>query len=75
VIVPKRIGIGYFRQDAGESSERAVIDEAVIGSGRAGELLNLSGGGEKTASKPLVFHGTYEEWVERTGHEAPGVRS
>jgi ATPase subunit of ABC transporter with duplicated ATPase domains len=43
--------------------------------GASTQVLDLSGGGEKTASKPLVFHGTYEEWVERTGHEAPGVRS
>jgi ATPase subunit of ABC transporter with duplicated ATPase domains len=41
--------------------------------GLATKVLDLSGGGEGTARKPLVFHGTYEEWVERTGHEAPGV--
>lgn len=41
--------------------------------GLANKVLDLSGGGEGTANEPLVFHGTYEEWVERTGHEAPGV--
>jgi ATPase subunit of ABC transporter with duplicated ATPase domains len=41
--------------------------------GLATKVLDLSGGGEATARKPLVFHGTYDQWVERTGHEAPGV--
>jgi len=36
-------------------------------------VLDLSGGGEGTANKPLVFHSSYEKWVEKTGHEAPGV--
>ncbi|MEZ5979350.1 MAG: ABC-F family ATP-binding cassette domain-containing protein [Planctomycetota bacterium] len=41
--------------------------------GMANRVLDLSGGGEGTAPRPLVFGGTYEEWVDRTGHEAPGV--
>jgi ATPase subunit of ABC transporter with duplicated ATPase domains len=41
--------------------------------GLSTRVLDLSGGGEATARKPLVFHGSYEQWVERTGHEAPGV--
>ena len=41
--------------------------------GMANKVLDLSGGGEGVAGEPLVYHGTYEEWVERTGHEAPGV--
>jgi len=41
--------------------------------GMANRVLDLSGGGEGVARKPLVYHGPYEEWVERTGHEAPGV--
>jgi len=41
--------------------------------GLATRVLDLSGGGEGTARKPLVFHGDYRQWVERTGHEAPGV--
>jgi ATPase subunit of ABC transporter with duplicated ATPase domains len=39
--------------------------------GLATRVLDLSGGGEGTARKPLVFHGDYRQWVERTGHEAP----
>ena len=42
--------------------------------GMSNRVLDLSGGGERTAQKPLCFLGSYEAWVERTGHEAPGVR-
>ena len=38
VSVPKRLTIGYFRQDVEEMSGRSVIDEAILGSGRAGDL-------------------------------------
>jgi len=38
VSVPKRITIGYFRQDVEEMSGRSVLDEAIAGSGRVGVL-------------------------------------
>jgi len=38
VSVPKKLSIGYFRQDVEEMSGRSVLDEAIAGSGRAGEL-------------------------------------
>ena len=38
VSVPKRLTVGYFRQDIEEMSGRSVIDEAIAGSGRVGEL-------------------------------------
>jgi len=38
VSVPKRLTIGYFRQDVEEMSGRSVIDEAIAGSGRLGAL-------------------------------------
>jgi len=38
VTVPKRLTIGYYRQDMGEMSGRSVLDEAIAGSGRLGEL-------------------------------------
>src|SRR5512140_3502681 len=38
VSVPKRMSIGYFRQDVEEMSGRSVLDEAILGSGRVGEL-------------------------------------
>src|SRR6266850_1956396 len=38
VSVPKRLTIGYFRQDVEEMTGRSVLDEAILGSGRAGDL-------------------------------------
>jgi len=36
--VPKKLSIGYFRQDVEEMSGRSVLDEAIAGSGRLGDL-------------------------------------
>jgi ATPase subunit of ABC transporter with duplicated ATPase domains len=38
VSVPKKMTIGYFRQDVEEMSGRSVIDEVIAGSGRLGDL-------------------------------------
>jgi ATPase subunit of ABC transporter with duplicated ATPase domains len=38
VSVPKRLTIGYFRQDVEEMRGRTVLDEAIAGSGRLGDL-------------------------------------
>ncbi len=38
VALPRRLTIGYFRQDMGEMSGRSVLDEAIAGSGKLGEL-------------------------------------
>src|SRR3954447_16014059 len=38
VSVPKRLTVGYFRQDVEEMKGRSVLDEAIAGSGRAGVL-------------------------------------
>ena len=38
VSVPKKLTIGYFRQDVEEMSGRSVLDEAIAGSGRVGDL-------------------------------------
>jgi ATPase subunit of ABC transporter with duplicated ATPase domains len=38
VTVPKKMTVGYFRQDVEEMSGRSVLDEAIAGSGRAGDL-------------------------------------
>ncbi|MDZ4802157.1 MAG: ABC-F family ATP-binding cassette domain-containing protein [Bryobacteraceae bacterium] len=38
VTVPKRLTIGYFRQDVEEMTGRSVLDEAIAGSGRVGDL-------------------------------------
>jgi ATPase subunit of ABC transporter with duplicated ATPase domains len=38
VAVPKKLTVGYFRQDVEEMSGRSVLDEAIAGSGRVGDL-------------------------------------
>ena len=38
VTVPRKATIGYFRQDVDEMSGRSVLDEAIAGSGRVGDL-------------------------------------
>src|SRR6516164_3312103 len=38
VSVPKKLAIGYFRQDVEEMSGRSVLDETIAGSGRLGQL-------------------------------------
>ena len=38
VSVPKRLTVGYFRQDVEEMSGRSVLDEVIAGSGRVGAL-------------------------------------
>jgi ATPase subunit of ABC transporter with duplicated ATPase domains len=38
VSVPKKLTIGYFRQDVEEMAGRSVLDEAIAGSGRIGDL-------------------------------------
>ena len=38
VSVPKKVTIGYFRQDVEEMKGRSVLDEAIAGSGRLGDL-------------------------------------
>ncbi|MSV35083.1 MAG: ABC-F family ATP-binding cassette domain-containing protein [Bryobacterales bacterium] len=38
VSVPRKTTVGYFRQDVEEMKGRSVLDEAIAGSGRAGDL-------------------------------------
>src|ERR1035438_7338969 len=38
VSVPKKVTIGYFHQDVEEMAGRSVLDEAIAGSGRVGDL-------------------------------------
>src|SRR5262245_40942586 len=38
VSVPRKLTVGYFRQDVEEMSGRSVLDEAIAGSGRVGTL-------------------------------------
>src|SRR5438067_349304 len=38
IAVPKKLSIGYFRQEVDEMTGRSVLDEAIAGSGRLGDL-------------------------------------
>src|SRR6187549_2631046 len=38
VSVPRKISVGYFRQDIEEMAGRSVLDEVIAGSGRLGDL-------------------------------------
>ena len=38
VSVPRKLTVGYFRQDVEEMAGRSVLDEAIAGSGRVGAL-------------------------------------
>jgi ATPase subunit of ABC transporter with duplicated ATPase domains len=38
VVVPRKLSVGYFRQDIEEMGGRSVLDEAIAGSGRLGSL-------------------------------------
>src|SRR6266576_1400307 len=38
VSVPRKLTVGYFRQDVEEMAGRSVLDEAILGSGRVGDL-------------------------------------
>jgi len=38
ISIPKKLTIGYFRQDVEEMAGRSVLDEAIAGSGRTGAL-------------------------------------
>src|SRR5438132_10067944 len=38
ISVPRKLTIGYFRQDVEEMQGRSVLDEAIAGSGRVGDL-------------------------------------
>jgi ATPase subunit of ABC transporter with duplicated ATPase domains len=76
VTVPKRTTIGYFRQDVEEMSGRSVLDEAIAGSGRLGdlhhELESLQQAMEDPArldgmDKILARFGTVQEEYEHLG--------
>jgi len=53
VSVPKRITIGYFRQDVETMSGRSVVEEAIAGSGELGDLHHELAGLEHALSDPL----------------------
>jgi ATPase subunit of ABC transporter with duplicated ATPase domains len=67
VTVPKRVTIGYFRQDVEEMRGRSVIDEAIAGSGRAGELHHELEELQRTLEDPARAD-EMDTILERFGH-------
>jgi ATPase subunit of ABC transporter with duplicated ATPase domains len=67
VSLPKRLSIGYFRQDIGEMSGRSVLDEAIAGSGNLGDLHHELKDLELALADPARFE-EMESLLERFGH-------
>jgi ATPase subunit of ABC transporter with duplicated ATPase domains len=77
--VPKRTTIGYFRQDVEAMSGRPVLDEAIAGSGRLGDLHHELIDLERAMSDPARenemetilarFGEVQHEYQERGGYE------
>jgi ATPase subunit of ABC transporter with duplicated ATPase domains len=66
VSVPKKLTIGYFRQDVEEMSGRSVLDEAIAGSGRVGDLHHELEALQRAMSDP-AREGDMDEVLERFG--------
>jgi ATPase subunit of ABC transporter with duplicated ATPase domains len=66
VSVPKKITIGYFRQDIEEMSGRSVLDEAIAGSGRLGDLHHELTDLEHAMTD--VSRPDYDDVLDRFGH-------
>ena len=79
VSVPKKLSIGYFRQEIDEMAGRPVLDEAIAGSGRLGdlhhELIDLEhalGDPERAADAENIlarFGDVQSEYQQRGGYE------
>src|SRR5512142_1670765 len=67
VSVPKRLTIGYFRQDVEEMQGRTTLDEAIAGSGRVGDLHHELESLHKAMEDPEQA-ARLDEVLERFGH-------
>jgi ATPase subunit of ABC transporter with duplicated ATPase domains len=67
VSVPKKLTIGYFRQDVEEMSGRSVLDEAIAGSGRVGDLHHELEALNQAMADPARA-GEMERILDRFGH-------
>ncbi len=66
VSLPKKLSIGYFRQEVDEMKGRPVLDEAIAGSGRLGDLHHELADLEKAMADP--DHADFDSALERFGH-------
>jgi ATPase subunit of ABC transporter with duplicated ATPase domains len=64
VSVPKRTTLGYFRQDSGLAGGRTVLDEAIAGSGRLGDLHHELARLEAALAEPVHADGVLERYGE-----------
>src|SRR5215470_17317095 len=80
VSVPKKLTIGYFRQDVEEMAGRSVLDEGIAGSGRLGDLHHELEALQQAMSDPngagemdsiLARFGEVQEEYEHNGGYAP----
>jgi len=67
ISVPKRLTIGYFRQDVEEMRGRSTLDEAIAGSGRVGDLHHELEALHHAMSDPGQLD-RMDEILERFGH-------
>ena len=67
VSVPKKLTIGYFRQDVEEMQGRSVVDEAIAGSGRVGDLHHELEALQRDMSDPDKA-GDMDRILDRFGH-------
>jgi len=67
VSVPKKMTIGYFRQDVEEMKGRSVLDEAIAGSGRAGDLHHELEDLQRAMEDPSRA-GEMDKILDRFGH-------
>ena len=67
VSVPKKLTIGYFRQDVEEMQGRSVLDEAIAGSGRVGDLHHELEALQREMSDPDKAD-DMERILDRFGH-------
>ncbi len=67
VSVPRKLTIGYFRQDVEEMTGRSVLDEAIAGSGRLGALHHELEALQHAMADPSRA-GEMDAILERFGH-------
>lgn len=66
VSLPKKLSVGYFRQEVDEMAGRPVLDEAIAGSGRLGDLHHELMDLEQAMSDPECAD--FDAVLERFGH-------
>jgi ATPase subunit of ABC transporter with duplicated ATPase domains len=67
VSIPRKLTVGYFRQDVEEMSGRSVLDEAIAGSGRVGDLHHELDALNAAMADP-ERGGELDKILERFGH-------